>query len=663
MKNKLRAVLICLFLTIGRLIGQSYTVEMDSILDHLEWFNQSFYENISVQLNKEVYRPNDAIWFKANLRGYSGSTSNSETLYVQLIDEKNSLLQINRFKIVNSQASGQIFLGDVPSNKIYYLVFATQKSKINQNPLIRLIQVRDFNPESSFDYSTLDFSQEENNSRGSISIHRDTLKFLYNVKKDPLNVILKLDGEPIWAEERNIPGLRSIIIPTSKLKTGEITYGLFSNHGILEQGSIHINLCNSKVKVKRNKEITDINKVGISIQVKAENSSLTGKLAASIYLKELNPTLKETSIHAVSKPLGVTPHHIEKFNLIDPYKIYGKVEPDKKRKSINGWAMNDSGTSYYETPVDEGGNFIIEITEKKETYVVGASDDKGNFQKIILKDSIHFLYPLPTREVSKINDTTLISKRSAIREKEDAISFTKYLDNQILPEIVVRGKSLKSLEAVERKKFNQTQLFSSFDNVGRQELSGDRLIGASAVDLETLIKRFGFIRTALTSDGLFAYNTSRGRGSFTGGAWPLLFVVNGIRRGWDMNQLFDILPMNIKSIRLTRSTTAALQFGLDARGGVVIIDTKDATDIPLREVEESKLESVSYYSEEIEFVPNGSIESCFFWDSNLPVTNGSADITFEKPGLLGTYVLAISGYDNNGCYINKHVTLQSDLLR
>lgn len=44
---------------------------MDSIIKQLDSFNESFYEKIAVELNKEVYRPYDAVWFKAYLVGVS----------------------------------------------------------------------------------------------------------------------------------------------------------------------------------------------------------------------------------------------------------------------------------------------------------------------------------------------------------------------------------------------------------------------------------------------------------------------------------------------------------------------------------------------------------------------------------------------------------------
>ncbi|MEQ8925753.1 MAG: Plug domain-containing protein, partial [Fulvivirga sp.] len=490
-----------------------------------------------------------------------------------------------------------------------------------------------------------------------IESKNDSLIINYQTTSDPFySIILQVNGEVLWG--RSFIGTSKISIPNNILPKGIATIFCFDrNNQLLESVSnpIKLNDTNSVFSV----EEVDIVENQISQKItltNIEGKPLKGHLSATVYIKELNPYYRgkpyksRYSNNNYEAYLNLTDDNRESENFKDNYVISGKVEAaPRKMENIKVSAVDINAGKFYETDIDDNGRFSIEIdsADYNSEFVVGANF-KGKPIDIELNDSIKYHF-FPPQFNYQPSSEPLIPE---IDNSEEQLNEIKdYLDHQVLSEIVVSASRIK------KDTINNTKLFSYLNNVKVEEITKDRINVVGGDDLLSLLRTYTYIS--------LVKETPSGREIFFRSLIsPVLFVVNGIPRGTNLILLNDINLNFIKSIRIIKNLSAVVQFGADAAGGVVLIDTEDFvtnTQLTYNQDIESKVEITSYYSENESFTPSRNLESCILWEDNIqPNENGEFMLSFKKPDIKGTLVLKIEGIDSNSNFVSfeKELNLQ-----
>ncbi|MEQ8927095.1 MAG: Plug domain-containing protein [Fulvivirga sp.] len=658
-------ILFQLILTVASAASsQDVTSYIDNIIDSIEEYNSAYYENIYAHTNKEIYQPGEPFWFKAYVTGVSNGASKSSTLYVQLFDSLKNLIHIKRYKIEQGIAAGTFESKSDLNTGAYYLVFSTLKSKKNNNAFIKPLAINNFKSPRNIRFDKFEKPVVLKNL--SIVSKNDSLFINYQTESDPFySIILQVNGELLWAS--SFIGTRKISIPHDILPKGVATIFCFDRNNQLLESLSHPIKLNDISSVFSEEEVDIVeNQVTHKVALSDENGNpLRGNLSAAVYIKELNPYRNENadiasySYNRNEIYLNLTDENLKSENVEDKFIISGKVEsPPRKMENIIVSAVDINAGKFYESDIEDSGIFSIEIdsTDYEYEFVV-AANYKGKPMDIVLYDTVKYDF-FPPQFNYQINKEPILVDEDDSEKQLNEIK--DYLDHQVLPEIVV---SASRVTTEKKDTVNNTKLFSYLNNVKVEEITKDRINIVPGDDLLTVLRNF-------TSFALVK-ETANGREVFFSKSFisiqfppPVLFVVNGYPRGTNLVLLNDINLNLIKSIRVIKNLSAVVQFGAEARGGVILIDTEDFitdTQLTYNDDIESKVEITSYYSENEPFTPSGNLESCILWDDNIqPNENGEFMLSFKKPEIKGTLVLKIEGIDSNSSFVSfeKEINLR-----
>ncbi|QSE98880.1 TonB-dependent receptor [Fulvivirga lutea] len=659
-------VLFQLILTLASAASsQDVNAYIDNLIDSIEEYNSEYYENIYAHTNKEIYQPGESFWFKAYVTGVSNSASTSSTLYVQLFDSLKNLIHVKRYKIEQGISAGTFETKSDLNAGAYYLVFSTLKSKKTKNSFIKPLAINNFNSPRNIRFDNFDKPITPQNL--AIESKNDSLIINYQTTSDPFySIILQVNGELLWAS--SFIGTRKISIPHIILPKGVATIFCFDRNNQLLESLSHPIKLNDITGVFSEEEVDIVeNQVTHKVTLTDKNGNpLRGNLSAAVYIKELNPYRNEkTDIASYSYNrneiyLNLTGDNLESESVEDKYIISGKVESrPRKIENIKVTAVDINAGKFYESEIEDNGIFSIEIdsTDYDSEFVVGANY-KGKPMDIVLYDTVKYSFFPPQFNYQTSKEPILADENDNSEKQLNEIK--DYLDHLVLPEIVV---SSSRVTTEKKDTVNNTKLFSYFNNVKVEEITKDRINVVGGDDLLSLLRNyttFALVKELPNSREVYFSK------SFISLLYPppVLFVVNGYPRGTNLLLLNDINLNYIKSVRIIKNLSAVIQFGSEAAGGVILIDTEDfITDIQLTYNDniESKVEITSYYSENEPFTPSGNLESCIFWEDNIiPNEKGDFTLSFKKPDIKGTLILKIEGIDSNSTFVSfeKELNLQ-----
>ncbi len=663
----LSVFLICISKT-SSLCQTDYS-QLDSLINSIEEYNNSYYENIYVHTNKETYQPGESIWFKAYVTGTSNLSSNSKSLFTQLYDSAKNLIGIERHLIVNGVSTGNFNLNANQTSGAYYLVFSTHKSKVTSNAFTKLIAINNFKSPKDIVFNKLGKSgpQISKPKRLMLTSKNDSLVIRYTTSTHGnYHILLQVNGELLLANTQS--GDMKVSVPFDIIPKGIATVYCFDrDNKLLEKTSLSVKSNQkSNTVVIANKQSRS-EQLSYTFELKnTYGNPLRGHLSASLYLKELNPNYgEEENIVAYSSTredvyIEDINDSLIRDNVNDKYVISGKVSSlPKKYEAVKVSAVDIDQRKLYEKTIDNKGEFEIEINEedKNREFIVGANY-KDKPLDIILYDSVkHDFFPTQFND----NSTSLPIPKNQDPSKKQFQEIKDYLDHQILPEIVV---SAKRTPPEKKDTVNHTKLFSYLSNIKVEEITKDRLNILAGDDLLSILENytsFALIKDLPGSRQLFFYK------SFISLLFPppIMFVVNGYSRGTNFLHLRDLDVRSIRSIRIINNMSAVIQFGAEAYGGVILIDTEDfvseATKLKYT-VNESKIKTSSYYKIRKPFKPSSNLESCILWEDHIrPNDYGKFILSFKKPEIPGTLILKIEGIDSNLNFVSftKEIKIQN----
>ncbi|MEQ8925754.1 MAG: Plug domain-containing protein [Fulvivirga sp.] len=648
-------IILVLFLQFSMIyyevLGQSTKTQkniLDSLINSIENFNQHYYEKIYVQTNKETYLTGGNVWFKAYLTGVNNKPSNSNTLYAQLYDSAKNLIQINRYEVENGLSSGTFAFDSTITAGFYQLVFSTSKSINNSSFFSKEIQIQ--NQRSSGKKSkdrNISLNTEHILESNYFSIHsknEGAIITAQDILNEPTNLIVIVNGEVIWAATDK---KHSVNLNYNDFHQGTIKALLFSEKGVLiDEYSFPIKRKGSTIKLSSLSNSDSSNSKVFGIQIVDEGGiQLNGNVSVTSYIKELNTNKSYSNIIEYMTTSTIQSYHKNKNSLLtedEEYIVSGKVlTPGKKNMKYKVWALDLETSDIIEINKIDNNTFYTRIDSKYKDhdFIVSAPRKKGKPLEVVLFDTVKYRMP-----------KDLLWNKKVYRSKnEDQIQpvnfhFDDQLNYQLLEGVTVEDSK------IEQKSINERPLFTYFNNVKVQTVKGEDISSIGADPFLELLRQFLNISLYNPTNG----NVLLDRAYYSGS--PVLFVLNGMPMGFNVNSLNIVRAENVKEIQVIKNLGAVTQFGIRAKGGVVLVTTKDVVPEIIEPIKSSNMNYTaiaSFYKDEIPFTPNENIESCVYWKSNIDIkANESTPIKIAPLTIPGTLVIKIEGIDENRNFIS-----------
>ncbi|QSE98879.1 TonB-dependent receptor plug domain-containing protein [Fulvivirga lutea] len=622
---------------------------LDSLINNIENYNQSYYEKIYVQTNKETYLTGGNLWFKAYLTGVNNKPSNSNTLYAQLYDSAQNLIKINRYAVKSGLSSGTFSIDSTVVPGTYNLVFSTNKSLNSDSFFSKTIEVESLqstnkrsknrNKPMDVEYiSTSKYFSIQSNNEGAVITSGDTLNKL-------TNLIVLVNGEIIWAatDKKHLVELKF-----NDFNQGTAQVILFNEKGLsIDEHVFPINLKKTSIRLSPIEESALGNSKLFAIElIDEEGKRVKGNVSVSAYIKELNPKYNSSSnIIEYMTSSTIQPYHKNKnilFTEDEEYIVSGKViTPGNKTLKYKAWALDLETSEIIEINNIDNNTFYTRIDPKYKDhdFIVSASRKKGKPLEVVLFDTVKYRMP----------KDLLWNKKVYRSNNEDKIQpvdfyFDDQLDYQLLEGVTVEDSK------IEQKSINERPLFTYFNNVKVQTVKGEDLSSVGADPFVDLLRQFLNISLYNPTNG----NILLDRAYYSGS--PVLFVLNGMPMGFNVNSLNIVRAENVKEIQVIKNLGAVTQFGIRAKGGVVLVTTKEVVPEIIKPIETKEMNYTaiaSFYKNEIPFTPNKAIESCVYWNSNIEIEeNKVAQFNIEPLTIPGTLVIQIEGIDQNRNFVS-----------
>ncbi|HLW50512.1 MAG TPA: hypothetical protein VKZ78_06030, partial [Sphingobacteriaceae bacterium] len=138
MKNlRTGSLLVCLFLFFGfqALSKQDSTVHINTIVERSQMVFQNYpVEKVHLHFDKPYYAVGDTIWFKGYMSTNLYEFMPSQIMYVEILTDRDSLIQTLKLPLINNTAKGQLVLDQQWFSKNNYRFRAYTKYMANFDP-------------------------------------------------------------------------------------------------------------------------------------------------------------------------------------------------------------------------------------------------------------------------------------------------------------------------------------------------------------------------------------------------------------------------------------------------------------------------------------------------------------------------------------------------
>jgi TonB-dependent SusC/RagA subfamily outer membrane receptor len=361
------------------------------------------------------------------------------------------------------------------------------------------------------------------------------------------------------------------------------------------------------------------------------------------------------------------PTHNEVLNFKNQTSISGHVYDVKGKKAANNTVqiINKFTWNADEVTTDESGAFSYHTqlnSSTKDGFFVSAMESK---RKLIIK--------LDQQQLGKAINIGGDTSIAASRPTQSTHPSVQYINNayqindaRILEEVLIKNKK-ENYKAVAKNSIVNHSLFSTHQV---QRISGDKLnnmVSSGPGDMYIIAWVRQVTSVAYVNKPAAGNVTLRGvpsaQGVFSGGPGPALFVVDGQPMGNDYRRLNHIDGNQIESIEVLRSSNAAVIYGTQAAGGVIMINTKQPTLLNLDKKNTLSRNPVSvttrsqnkiFYTPQYEQAyeindPTPDLRKTLHWEPNITTDkNGEAVISFYTGDRKGAYIGMLEGIDQNG---------------
>ncbi|MHA4893501.1 TonB-dependent receptor [Pedobacter sp. PWIIR3] len=341
MKRKLTSCVLVLLSAVALLAYRSDDDPFDALLKKMSQYNEDYpQEKVHLHLDKPYYAVGDDIWFKAYVINTQTSklSAISGALYVELIDEKDSLKQQIKLPLISGITAGDFKLPDAYDEGNYRIRAYTQLMKNSGTDFFFDKTIKIGNSWSNRVFTTASYSYNKTNTADEINAQ---IKFTDK------------DGKP-YPEQ-------------------DVSYEV---------------LLRSR-NVLRGKGITDAQG---DIKFKFNNPDpsfyKSGKILATLTLPDKKKVAKEILIKATSNAVDVQLFP-EGGNLVEniPSRVGIKIV------NANGLGEDADGIL-----LDDGGQEVNKFSTAKYgmgSFIVNPQTDKNYTVKVKFKDGSEKTYPLP----------------------------------------------------------------------------------------------------------------------------------------------------------------------------------------------------------------------------------------------------------------------------
>jgi hypothetical protein len=653
--------------------------QLTTLVDRIEAFNNHYYENIYVHTNKEIFQPGDRLWFNAYVTGVAAKASKSTTLYCRIANASGKKILMKRFQIIDGLSGGDIELDKNLNNGNYRLTFFTKKSIVSENNFTKDILIKNYH--SEFEVSRSEIQNENVDQKFTIEsivyIGNDSLHVEIPSQEDIVDeifLIVTIRGEVFWASEETLKLNNKISLALSELPAGMVTItGFNKSEIIILRNTIAIN--NSKlssIAIKLDKSSYGSGgKKSLDISVTNANGiPIPADLSVSVYVKELNMTSRSRSIveyMAKSENLELCLSKPQLFNLKKKQSaIKGLVtRPEENSDAIHTLTIHKMEGIYYKEETDLLKKFSTKADSVfHTTELEGSENYKEDHISFILKE-----FHIKPDTCHGIVKSDLPTSRELINLLSDPVHLGNYLDRQFSVEEI----ELES--GTESDSIGEVKLFRHIDEIEVEMIKSEEIsvtAGQSFIHVLKQVTNFHGINSKMgevyfnkgyyvNQTPLFIVNNMPIGNSTKYYNSPALFVLNNESIGHDY-RLLDLVSSDlINEITIIKNLDTSMRFGIQSRGGVVIISTKDVILNLIKPAEPlinlSTTKSIKFYESHNKFEQSQGLESCAFWKDHVIVDhNGKANVEFNNLSLGGTMVIRVEGVDINRNFISYEMS-------
>ena len=650
-------------------------------------------------IDKELYLPDENIWFKIYIHNPYFLDNKSTNIYVDLVDENKKVLEHQVYLTYLSSINGQV---KIPNNyafsQVNLIVYQIneQKEKINffqkeisvlNNALIKRKDV--FVNESNKDNSPLEITNKK------IYIQKDANEIIVQIDNEnndlnELNFTIKGQEDTLYAKSFTIGEKKKLKIrlPKEQFTTGyylfsfsnnsneviyqEWVYCLSSNH-LLQTIISHDSLSFGKEGMNVWK-ISNLPNANMSISiVDADIPTSNKNIVSELLFNGMNnhsvnnlgnyftnnTRMNEIAIDSIIKINQISPLPIS--TLIDTNQdsyltLRGKIIkttkkdlPLPKQLSVVIGSPNKK-SSFIQAPVDTDGSFILNklifydtvfakgVLEKKETT---------DFKVELIQDT-----NLNTPSFDFINDLSPAIYKFIVNDKSNKLIKNSYLLDSLIKKFTLQQVTVKARPELKLNNLDKIYSFGLFSssNAYRLNVADDQFFQNSFDLGNYIISQIPGISYSNNFNTMMEFDAT----PFSWRGSPTSIYLDEIKVSWDVVR--DIPRNNIGYIKVFRPIFLGdIQKGT---GGAIVIYTKKHFDEPAQfNTKESQLLrgyfSANYFSDEAIKIAEKSrqVNTTLYWDPYFVFYDDPIKekiLRFPNNDFTKRFLIKIEGIDAQG---------------
>jgi len=650
-------------------------------------------------IDKELYLPDENIWFKIYIHNPYFLDNKSTNIYVDLVDENKKVLEHQVYLTYLSSINGQV---KIPNNyafsQVNLIVYQIneQKEKINffqkeisvlNNALIKRKDV--FVNESNKDNSPLEITNKK------IYIQKDANEIIVQIDNEnndlnELNFTIKGQEDTLYAKSFTIGEKKKLKIrlPKEQFTTGyylfsfsnnlneiiyqEWVYHLSSKH--LLQPIISLDTLSFGKEGMNVWKISNLPNANMSISiVDADIPTSNKNIVSELLFNGMNnhsvnnlgnyftnnTRMNEIAIDSIIKINQISPLPIS--TLIDTNQdsyltLRGKIIkttkkdlPLPKQLSVVIGSPNKK-SSFIQAPVDTDGSFILNklifydtvfakgVLEKKETT---------DFKVELIQDT-----NLNTPSFDFINDLSPAIYKFIVNDKSNKLIKNSYLLDSLIKKFTLQQVTVKARPELKLNNLDKIYSFGLFSssNAYRLNVAYDQFFQNSYDLGNYIISQIPGISYSNNFNTMMEFDAT----PFSWRGSPTSIYLDEIKVSWDVVR--DIPRNNIGYIKVFRPIFLGdIQKGT---GGAIVIYTKKHFDEPAQfNTKESQLLrgyfSANYFSDEAIKIAEKSrqVNTTLYWDPYFVFYDDPIKekiLRFPNNDFTKRFLIKIEGIDAQG---------------
>jgi len=650
-------------------------------------------------IDKELYLPDENIWFKIYAHNPYFLDSKSSNIYVDLVDENKKLLEHQVYLTYLSSINGQIKIpNDYKFSQVNLIIYQINDQKERINFYQKEISVLN----NVLIKRTGEFSNPTKLNTTPLSVKNNII----NIQKDSNQIIVQIDNEnknlneiyfSIKGQEDTLYAKSYIIsdknkltirLPKQQFSTGyylfsfcnsikeviyqEWVYNLSSDH--LLHPIITLDTLSFGKEGMNVWKISNLPNANLSISIADADIPTSNKnIVSELLFNGMNNHPLTNLGHYFTNNTAVNEIAIDsiiKINQISPLPINTLIDTNQDSYlSLRGKIIK---TSKKDVPLPKQLSVVIGSTNKKSSIIQAPVDTDGSFilNKLIFYDTVFAKGVLNKKEMNDfkvvLNQDTSINTPAFDFINELSPATYKFIENEKAKNLVKNSNLLDSLiknftlqqVTVTTRPDNQLNnldniytfgLFSS-SNAYRLNVADDQFFQNSYDLGNYIVSRIPGISYSNDFDMMMAFDAT----PFSWRGSPTSIYLDEIKVSWDLVR--NIPRNNIGYIKIFRP----IFFGdiQKSAGGAIVIYTKKHFDSPVQfETKESELlrgyYSANYFADEAIKIAEKSrqLNTTLYWEPYFVFYDDPIKdkiIRFPNNDFTKRFLIKIEGIDAQG---------------